>query len=130
MQEISVKYQIGKSSVTKEFSINNQIPIQKQLHLSLPLITGATIHLPIEKNIKIIIGKEINLDQINLEKYKIEKYDIDISELADLALKGYRKACLLNYKKYDSVVVGVKDDDMIVSDFLSLKRIIDSLGNT
>ena len=104
MKEIYVKYHIGENSVTKEYPVTNPIPINKQLNISLPLITGATIHLPIEKDIKILVGKEINLNQIALDKPKLEKYDLNLDELADLSLKEYSKACLLNFKKYNQII--------------------------
>ena len=128
MKEIYVKYHIGENSFTKEYPVTNPIPINKQLNLSLPLITGATIHLPIDKDIKVLVGKEIDLNQIALDKPKLEEYDLNLDELADLSLKGYSKACLLNFKKYNQIVIGINKDDMIVSDYFSLKKIIDSLA--
>ena len=128
MKEIYVKYHIGENSVTKEYPVTNPIPINKQLNISLPLITGATIHLPIEKDIKILVGKEIDLNQIALDKPKLEKYDLNLDELADLSLKGYSKACLLNFKKYNQIIVGINNEDMIVNDYYDLKKIIDGLA--
>ncbi len=128
MQEIYVKYQIGEKCFTKDFPVTNPVPILKQLRLSLPLITGATIKLPLKENINILIGKEINLDKISLEKYKIEKYDLNLDQLADLSLKGYKKACLLSFKKYDQIIIGVKEQDIVVADYFSLKRIVDALA--
>ncbi len=49
-------------------------------------------------------------------------------ELANLSLQGFNKACLLNFKKYDQFLVGINRDDMIVSDYFALKRIIDGLA--
>lgn len=128
MKEIYVKYHIGKNSFTKEYPVTNPVPINKQLNISLPLITGATIHLPIEKDVKILVGKEINLNQIALDKPKLEEYNLNLDLLADLSLKGYSKACLLNFKKYDQIVVGINNDDMIVNDYNDLKKIIDGLA--
>lgn len=128
MKEIYVKYHIGEKSFTKDFPITNPVPINKQLKISMPLITGATIHLPIDKDVKILIGKEINLDQIALDETKIAKYNLDLDELANLSLQGFNKACLLNFKKYEQIVVGLNNDDVIVSDYFALKRIIDGLA--
>ena len=130
MHNIYIQYQIGLKSYTKKLPIQNQIPMNKQFSLSLPLITGATVSLPIKKVVKILVGKEINLQNIAYDKYKIEKYNLNINELADLALKGYKKACLLNYKKYDQVIVGMNNDDYIVSDYFALKRVIDDIANS
>ena len=128
MKEIYVKYHIGKKAFTKEYPITNPVPINKQLNISLPLITGATIYLPIEKDINILVGKEIDLNQIALDQHKIEKYNLNIDELAKLSLEGFNKACLLNFKKYDQIIVGVNDDDLVVTDYFALKRIIDGLA--
>ena len=128
MKEIYVKYHIGENSFTKEYPITNQSPLIKQLNLSLPLITGATIHLPIEKDIKVLVGREIDLNQIALDKPKLEEYDLNLDELADLSLKGYTKACLLNFKKYDQIIVGINNEDMIVKDYKDLKQIMDTLA--
>lgn len=129
MHEIFIEYQIGLKSHTKKIPIENQTPIEKQFAISLPLITGAKIIFPLKKEIKIVVGKEINLQKIALEKYKIEKYDLNLEDLAKLALKGYTRACLLNYKKYDQIVVGIEKEDYIVSDYFALKRFIDKISN-
>ncbi len=128
MKEIYVKYHIGGKSFTKDFPITNPVPINKQLKLSLPLITGATIHLPINKDVKVLIGKEIDLNQIALDYEKVNKYNLNLDELANLSLQGFNKACLLNFKKYDQIIVGINEEDMIVTDYFALKRIIDGLA--
>ena len=46
----------------------------------------------------------------------------------DLSLKGYSKACLLNFKKYNQIIVGINNEDMIVNDYYDLKKIIDGLA--
>ena len=94
--------------------------LDKQLHLSIPLITGADICSK-KKKIKIYVGKEINLKEYSKETYLREKFDISLETLADIAVQGYDRACLLNYKKYDQVIIGVEEDALIVPDYFALK---------
>ena len=44
MNLITVQYLIGTKAYTKEYSIDSQLPIIKQMKLSIPLITGAKIY--------------------------------------------------------------------------------------
>ncbi len=122
-----IKYQIGSKSFTNKLPLYSDNFINKQLKLSIPLITGAIIEIPSKEELKIRVGKEINLDNIISEKYKLSKYDIDLDDLALLRLQGYQRACLLNYKKYDQLIVGIKDDEIIVNDYFALKSIIQKL---
>lgn len=125
MKDISIQYQIGLKSWTRKLPIENLTPIQEQFQISYPLITGATIEYLPKKELKIHVGKEINLQNISLEKYKIKKYQIDINALTDLFLKGYQRACLLNYKKYDQILIGLNKEEIIVPDYYALKRIVE-----
>ena len=42
----------------------------------------------------------------------------------EIALQGFKRACLLNYKKYDQIIVGVGEKDIVVPDYFALKKII------
>ena len=55
------------------------------------------------------------------DNYWIKKYDLILDDLIELVLNGYERACLLNYKKYDQVIVGVCNDDIIVPDYYALR---------
>ena len=124
MKQIS--YVIGKSSYTKKMNFEDAENIEimnKQLSLSIPLITGVKIEN--KKEIKnIFVGKEINLQSIISKNYWTEKYELSIDELMEIALQGFKRACLLNYKKYDQIIVGVAEEDIIVPDYFALKKII------
>ena len=124
MKQIS--YVIGKSSYTKKMNIEDAENIEimnKQLSLSIPLITGVKIEN--KKEIKnIFVGKEINLQSIISKNYWTEKYELSIDELMEIALQGFKRACLLNYKKYDQIIVGVGEKDIVVPDYFALKKII------
>ena len=121
-----ISYVIGKSSYTKKMNIEDAENIEimnKQLSLSIPLITGVKIEN--KKEIKnIFVGKEINLQSIISKNYWTEKYELSIDELMEIALQGFKRACLLNYKKYDQIIVGVAEEDIIVPDYFALKKII------
>ena len=71
-----------------------------------------------------MVGTEINLLRIGEERYKIAKYNLDLNILADLALHGYSRACLLSYKKYDQIIVGMNKEDIIVPDYFTLKKLL------
>lgn len=116
-----ITYRIGVSSWTEKNSMQENLAfLDKQLHLSIPLITGADICSK-KKKIKIYVGKEINLKEYSKETYLREKFDISLETLADIAVQGYDRACLLNYKKYDQVIIGVEEDALIVPDYFALK---------
>ena len=52
----------------------------------------------------------------------MKKYDISMEDLADLYALGFKRACILNFKKYDTVIVGMNDDDIVVPDYFALKK--------
>ncbi len=124
MKQIS--YVIGKSSYTKKIDIEDQENIEiinKQFSLSIPLITGVKIENKKETK-TIFVGKEIDLQNILTKNYLLEKYELSLEELMEIALHGFKRACLLNYKKYDQIVVGVREKDIIVPDYFALKKLI------
>jgi len=53
-----------------------------------------------------------------------EKYNITLNDIADVAVLGYDRVCLLNFKKYDQVMVGVDKNSIIVPDYYALKKLI------
>ena len=121
-----ISYVIGKSSYTKKIDIGDRENIEimnKQLSLSIPLITGAKIENKKETK-KIFVGKEIDLQSISTKNYWLEKYELSLDELMEIALHGFKRACLLNYKKYDQIIVGVGEKDIVVPDYFALKKII------
>ena len=124
MKQIS--YVIGKSSYTKKINIEDRENIEimnKQFSLSIPLITGVKIENKREIK-KIFVGKEIDLQSITTKNYWLEKYELSLDELMEIALQGFKRACLLNYKKYDQIIVGVGEKDIVVPDYFALKKII------
>lgn len=124
---LSFVYGIGKQARTKEYSFYNSCflePLNKQSSLSIPLITSVTLKA---KNVfeqqelfSIYVGKEIYLNCYN--DYYIDKYDIDVDELERYRDAGYERVCLLNYKKYDLVMIGLRKQDRVVPDYYALKR--------
>ena len=68
----------------------------------------------------IYVGKELRLNATN--DYYVSKYDLDEGELIRLRNEGYTRVCLLNYKKYDLVMVGLHKEDKVVPDYFALKR--------
>ncbi len=126
MNHKRISYVIGKSSYTKKIDIGDRENIEimnKQLSLSIPLITGAKIENQKETK-KIFVGKEIDLQSITTKNYWLEKYELSLDELMEIALQGFKRACLLNYKKYDQIIVGVGEKDIVVPDYFALKKII------
>ena len=126
-----ISYIIGKSSYTKKIDIEDRENIEimnKQLSLSIPLITGAKIENKKEIK-KIFVGKEIDLQSITTKNYWLEKYELSLEELMEIALQGFKRACLLNYKKYDQIIVGVGEKDIVVQDYFALKKIVSSEKN-
>ena len=126
MNHKRISYVIGKSSYTKKIDIEDRENIEimnKQLSLSIPLITGAKIENKKETK-KIFVGKEIDLQSISTKNYWLEKYELSLDELMEIALQGFKRACLLNYKKYDQIIVGVGEKDIVVPDYFALKKII------
>lgn len=131
---LSLFYGIGSSAKTKEYLFSNENylnPLEKQSLMSFPLITSITIRAISKENKKrnnlfsIYVGKEIFLHAMN--DYYISKYDLDEDELIRLRSEGYDRVCLLNYKKYDLVMVGLNKCDKVVPDYYALKRDITKL---
>jgi len=111
--ELSFVYGVGSHATTKEYGFWNTNflnPLQKQISLSIPLITSITVRATMKERKKnlfsIYVGKEIALDAQS--KYYIEKYDLDKEELARFKQRGYERVCLLNFKKYDLILIGLK----------------------
>ena len=122
---MKISYVIGTNSYTKEVNLTSNESLEimnKQLSLSIPLITGAKIKR--KKRVKqIFVGKELSLSSLHKNNFWLQKYDLSLEEVMDIALQGYKRACLLNYKKYDQILVGVHDEDIIVPDYFSLKKL-------
>lgn len=125
--KLSLVYGIGSHACTKEYFFSSSSflnPLQKQISSSFPFITSITVKAMNQKKkrelFSIYVGKELNLNAYN-DSY-IEKYDIDLEELERLRDAGYERVCLLNYKKYDSVMIGLKKRDKVVPDYYALKR--------
>ena len=121
-----ISYVIGSHSYTKKRKLldsQNMKIVDKQLKLSIPLITGARIE---SKNWKkqIFIGKEIDLRDIPFKSHLFEKYDVSLEDLIDISLKGFKRVCLLNYKKYDQILMGVCEEDIIVPDYYAFRNVI------
>ena len=125
---LSVVYGIGSHAKTKAYDFASKRfldPLEKQTRLSFPLITSITIRM-MEKDEKIhelfsiYVGKELNLHAYN--DYYIQKYELDLEELNHLKKEGYDRVCLLNYKKYDMVLIGLKKQDKVVPDYFHLRK--------
>ena len=123
---MKISYVIGTNSYTKEVNLTSNESLEimnKQLSLSIPLITGAKIKR--KKRVKqIFVGKELSLSSLHKNNFWLQKYDLSLEEVMDIALQGYKRACLLNYKKYDQILVGVHDEDIIVPDYFSVKKLV------
>ena len=127
MKNFSLQFLIGKNSLTKESQVSPLELLEKQLSLSIPLITGMNITFQKKKkkwNQRVYVGRELKIQELQKDPSLLEKYNITIEELADIAVEGYQKVCVLNYKKYDSVLVGVSEEDLIVPDYFALKKYI------
>lgn len=120
---VSLVYGIGKKAKSVEYSCSNSDalnPLVKQISLSIPLITSVTLKTKQKKELySIYVGKEFYLNCSN--DYYIEKYDLDAEELERFKDAGYERVCLLNYKKYDPVIIGLKKSDKVVPDYYALK---------
>lgn len=120
---MKIKYLIGTKSYTEEYTKENSlIFLQKQLKLSVPLITGVNISYKEELKKQIYVGKEIQIKNFSKDNYILSKYDISPNELRTILENGYERACLLSYKKYETILVGVKKEDIIVPDYFALKE--------
>lgn len=125
----SLYYGIGSVAKTREYLLSSERcfePLYKQSSLSFPLITSMTVRA-ISKDKKkknnlfsIYVGKELRLNSSN--EYYIEKYGLDEEEMNRLRTEGFQRVCLLNYKKYDVVMVGLHKEDKVVPDYFALKR--------
>ena len=128
LENLKIQYIIGKSCVSKDYNFaNNMNVLNKQFLLSIPLITGVRIKYKKNKKKylqKIYVGKELYLKDIIREEYLLNKYNLEVSDVADIAVMGYKRACLLNFKKYDQVMVGVDDNSIIVPDYYALKKLL------
>ena len=126
---LSLFYGIGSQAKTREYLLSSEHclkPLQKQKNLSFPLITSITVRA-LSKDLQrksklfsIYVGKELRLHAYN--DYYIEKYGLDDEELIRLRNEGYERVCLLNYKKYDVVIVPLCKEDKVVPDYFALKR--------
>ena len=120
---MKISYRLGTKSWTKEVEENLFDVLQKQLEISIPMITGAKIVKEDGSEKQILVGKKIDLSfNTNYQTYYTDKYDLSLEELIDLYLEGFRSVCLLNYKKYDPIVVGLREGDEVVSDYYALKE--------
>lgn len=126
----TICYGIGNKAKSNEYILNSKFdldPINKQIELTFPIVTSATIHMEQkDKNIKnelcrIYVGKEFDLQEFLFHDENLEKYEIDQTDILKLMLQGYHRFCLLNYKKYDQIIVGLKEHDLVVSDYFALK---------
>lgn len=129
MKNVHVSFLIGNSSFTKLKYIDDLDIVEKQLKLSIPLITGVKI-INNENCLNIFVGKEIVLNQFLKNNYWINKYDLSLEKLIDINLNGFKRACLLNFKKYEQIVIGIKDKDIIVPDYYALKKMLINYINT
>ena len=120
---MKIRYQLGTKSYTKDMDLNDYEILQKQLSISMPMITSALITDESGNQRRIYVGKKLNLyPNTNYQIYYTEKYGLSLEELIDLYLNGYSSVCLLNYKKYDQIVVGLKEEDEVVPDYYTLKE--------
>lgn len=121
--EVSLVYGIGKKAKTKEYSFSSSDilkPLVRQISLSIPLITSITLKTKQQEELySIYVGKEFHLNCF--DEYYIEKYDLNVEELERFRDAGYERVCLLNYKKYDPVIIGLKKEDKVVPDYYALK---------
>ncbi len=125
MNNLLVKYLIGINCVTKEQAFNLDYLETKNDFTSQPLITGALI---IPEQIKILIGQEIDLHNIQKAKNILKQNNITIKDLTDLALNGYARACIVQNKKYERVIVGLDDNDFVVKNIKSLKILLQKIN--
>ena len=120
---MKVQYQIGTKSMTKQMDIDCLDVVQKQLEISTPMITSAHIQEEDGTTRIIYVGKKIDLHpSTTSQMYFTEKYDLSLEELIDIYLQGYTSVCLLNYKKYDQIVVPMNEYDEVVPDYYALRE--------
>lgn len=128
-------YGIGACAKTKEYSFYNSsfwIPLEKQEELSYPIITSVTLKQNEKEQSKnlfsIYVGKEFLFRY--LTEHVIEKYHLDQEELKELYQAGFERFCLLNYKKDNAILVGLRKDDKVVSDYFTLRQNLIQYENT
>lgn len=128
---MKIQYTLGTNCYTPIYELNEEYAImERQLQLSFPIITSVKFFDSKKRNIskQIFVGKEIDL-QNNSARFWLEKYELSFEDISDIYLQGFKKACLLNYKKYDQIVVGMKDNDEVVPDYFALKEKIKEWKN-
>ena len=67
------------------------------------------------------------MESFHQARYYIKRYDISYDDLIDLLLQGYKRVCLLNYKKYDQILVGIEETDEVVPDYFALRTSLEKL---
>ncbi len=124
---LSCFYGILKNAKTKEYSFYNSSfwkPLEKQEALSYPFITSVTVKQQETNQSKqlfsIYVGKEFSFRY--LTEHVIEKYDMNKEELKELYLAGFERFCLVNYSKCETILVGLRKEDKVVSDYFILKQ--------
>lgn len=128
MNNLLVKYLIGINCETKEQTFNLDYLESKNDFSAMPLITGALIRFNLPDQIKILIGQEIDLHNIQKAKNLLKRNHITINDLTDLILNGYDRACIVQNKKYERVVVGLDDKDFVVKNFKTLKLLLEKIN--
>ena len=137
-QEFSLTYGVGVHAKTKEYKLESDSNIDfinQQLKMSIPVLTHATIHVkmnhpshPLKNDLyTIYIGKEFDIDTFLYHEENYSKYDISTVDILKLMMKGFTRFCLLNYKKYDQVIVGLKENDRVVTDYYALRTNINKM---
>ena len=83
---MKISYVIGTNSYTKEVNLTSNESLEimnKQLSLSIPLITGAKIKR--KKRVKqIFVGKELSLSSLHKNNFWLQKYDLSLEEVMDI----------------------------------------------
>lgn len=121
---MKIQYILGTNSYTHMYDLNDDYSVlERQLQLSFPIVTSVKLIENKKKSVskQIFVGKEIDL-QKNSAHFWLEKYNLTYEDIADIYLQGFKKACLLNYKKYDQIIVGMREEDEAVPDYFALKE--------
>ncbi len=114
-------YVLGLKSLSKIYDIDDMSFLDKQFSIRVPLITSVKLLYNGKLFKNIYVGKEMNLYTLINNKYYIDKYELDNEELLLMSLKGYKKVCLLNYNRFESKMIGLNQDDIVVSDYYALR---------
>ncbi len=125
MKNYQIHYLVGKNCQTEEVTKSPFTFLEKQFSLSIPLITGVCIKKRQKKKEEvhnIYVGRELSISDFQKNPVLYEKYNITLEDLADFAVQGYDKVCVLNYKKYDTALVGLSSKDYVVPDYFALKK--------